>query len=273
MPVTVFPENELGFVACLARWISPPAKAAKAESADGEKAEPVVPSAFEAECVKMDESGKVEELSAKLRKELLAKVAGGSASDVQNAYAILFELLVTWQLLLKQAESLADELSGSSPGQLPEAEQQLRSSLLLSLYVLVQQHGALEQRFALLLRMISFCQATGALGPVLGPVDARVERVERWVSEWELSEAQQKELWGVVFDAHAADSRVSHECAQKYFALHEAKDLATQPALHKRIVQGLLITIRSPELVRAGCPRVASAARSVRFPARAAAPN
>ena len=108
----------------------------------------------------------------------------------------------------------------------------------------------MDLRFALLLRLIQFCEATDALSQVLGPVEERVERVERWVGEWELSEAQQKDLWGLVFDAHAADSRVSYECALKYFALHEAKDVSSQPALHKRVVQGLLITIRSPELFR-----------------------
>lgn len=230
--LTVFSESQSGFVACLAKWLSEDA-------------------AFEAECTKMDEEGKVTDLAAVLRAKLLERVvAGAAAADVQNAYAILFELLVTWQLFLGQAEALATELAGSSPAGQADEERQLRCALLLSLYGLVQQHGVLELRFALLLRLIQFCQAAGTLSQVLGAVEGRVERVERWVSEWELSAAQQKELWGLVFDAHAADSSVSYECALKYFALHEAQELATQPALHKRIVQGLLITIRSPELFR-----------------------
>lgn len=232
--LTVFPESEAGFVACLAKWLAP-------DAAD-----------FEAKCIKMDENGDVKELSSLLRTKLIERVAAGSsaAADVQNAYAVLFELLVTWQLFVSQAEALADELAGSSPAKQSDAERQLRCALLLSLYGLVQQHGALDLRFALLLRLIQFCEATDALSQVLGPVEERVERVERWVGEWELSEAQQKDLWGLVFDAHAADSRVSYECALKYFALHEAKDVSSQPALHKRVVQGLLITIRSPELFR-----------------------
>ena len=83
---------------------------------------------------------------------------------MQNAYTILFELLVQWQLLASEAESLAAELAGNTE-ELPE----LRCALLLSLYSLAQQYGAvLELRFALLLRLISFCTATGALGKVLG---------------------------------------------------------------------------------------------------------
>ena len=233
MSQTVFAESELGFVGCLAKWLTPN--------------EPT----FQAECVKMDEAGKVQDLSKKLCTKLAERLASGAdAAEMLNAYAILFELLVTWQLFLAQAESLADELAGSKPESMPEAEQQLRCSLLLSLYGLVQQHGALDLRFGLLLRLIRFCHATAALGKVLGAVEGRVERAERWVSDWELSDAQQKQLWGAVFDAHATDSRVSYECALKYFALHEAKDLAALPELHDRIVRGLLITIRSPELFR-----------------------
>jgi len=204
------------------------------------------PSAFETECVALEGKKDFKQLSAKLREGIKGRFGKAADADVQNAYTIFFELLVQWQLLASEAESLAAELSGNTE-ELPE----LRCALLLSLYSLAQQYGALlELRFALLLRLISFCTATGALGKVLGAVEGRVERVERWVRDWSLSDAQQKEIWGLVFDAHADDSRVMYDCALKYFSLHEAKDLAALPALRERIVKGLLITIRSPELFR-----------------------
>jgi hypothetical protein len=243
----VFRDAELGFVASLARWIEPPAPAAKDAQGD---AEAVTPSAFEADCVALEGKGDLKGLSEKLRAALLGRVAGGAPGDIQSAYAILFELLAQWKLLSIQAEALAGEIAGSSPAQQPEDEQRLRCALMLSLYGLVHQHGDLALHFCLLLRLIHFCHSIGELSKVLGAPEERVDRVDRWVSEWDLSETQQKNIWGAVFDAHAADSRVSYDCALKYFSLHRADDLASQPELHKRIVQGLLITIRSPELVR-----------------------
>lgn len=254
MGVVTFP-HEGSFTAGLARWISPPQAvaappaAAEPAGADAEQSDPVTAtaaSAFETECVALEAKKDFKLLASRLREGIKGRFAVASASDVQNAYAIFFELLVQWQLLTTEAESLADELAEST-NELPD----LRCTLLLSLYSLAKQYGAvLELRFALLRRLISFCTATGALGKVLGAVEGRVERVERWVREWDLSDAQQKEIWGLVFDAHADDSRVMYDCALKYFSLHDAKDLSSMPALRERIVKGLLITIRSPELFR-----------------------
>ena len=250
----VFAESELGLVASLARWISPPAAAAAgakpAAADDDAAAAPVTPSAFEAECTQLEAKGDFKGLSAKLRPALKERLAGSAATDVQNAYAILFDLLLKWKLMLGGAAELAEELAGSSPKEQAASEQELRSALLLSLYGVVQQHGDLPLRFSLLLRLIKFCAEVGALGKVLGEVDERIERVERWVAEWKLTEEQQKELWGVIFDAHAADSRTSFECALKYFSLHKAADLSSQASLKERLVQGLLITVRSPDLFR-----------------------
>ena len=242
MSFVVFPETETSFTIGLARWIAPPTPAA----ATGGAAEPT-PSAFEAECAKLEGASDFKALSAKLRTGLKGKFTEGSTSDAVNAYAIFFELLTQWQLLNETAPSLADELA-SAPAELPER----RTAVLLALYSLAQQEGApSELRFTLLLRLVAFCTKTGDLGKVLGPVEHRVERVERWVRGWKLTDAEQKELWGLVFDAHAdASARVMYDCALKYFTLHEGAELSTLPALRERIVQGVLLTLRSPELFR-----------------------
>lgn len=245
--MTIIPvESAPSFVTALARWLAPPSK--------GETAATLTPSTFEAECLKLEVNGDLAGLSGKLRAALAARVATGTPSDLRTAYTILFELLVQWQLLAAEAEAVADELCGAAAAAavaaLPPAEQQLRCVLLLALYGAVQQHGILELRFKLLLRLIGFSAATRDLHKVLGEVEERVPRVERWVAEWELTHAQQKQIWGLVFDAHAADSRLSYECALKYFSLHETDDLASLPQLKERIVQGLLTTIGSPDLFR-----------------------
>jgi len=245
MSFIVFPETETSFALGLARWIEPPADESAAAAADGADAPPPTPSAFEAECEKLETASDFKALSAKLRAGLKGKFADAVSSDVQNAYAIFFELLSQWQLLAGEAEGLADELA-SAPKDLPER----RTAVLLALYSLARQDGAPpELRFALLLRLVTFCTKTAELGKVLGPVEQRVERVERWVREWELTDGQQKELWGLVFDAHAAsDGRVMYDCALKYLALHEGAALAGP--LRERLVQALLLTIRSPDLFR-----------------------
>ncbi len=251
MSFVVFPETETSFALGLARWIAPPtpAAASAADGADGEAAEPPAPtpSAFEAECASLEGTSDFKTLSAKLRAGLKGKFAEGSTSDAVNAYAIFFELLMQWQLLAEEAPSLADELAGA-PAELPER----RTAVLLALYSLAQQDGAPpELRFTLLLRLVAFCIKTGELAKVLGPIEQRVERVERWVREWKLTDAEQKELWGLVFDAHAAASgRVMYDCALKYFSLHEGAVLSGLPELRERIVQGVLLTIGSPELFR-----------------------
>jgi len=241
MPI-VFAESD-NFAAGLARWIAPPPKAAA--PADGADAAPPAPTALEKECQALEEKGDVKALASKLREGVAKRLADAPAAEVQNAYAVLFELLVHWQLLAPEAEGLADELAAR-----PSEQSELRCTLLLALYAKVQQHGALELRFVLLLGLIKFCTAAGQLGKILGAMDERVERVERWVGEWELSDAQQKELWGLVFDAHADDSRILYECALKYLALHDKGDLQAHAPLRERIMKGVLTTLRSPDLFR-----------------------
>jgi len=160
---------------------------------------------------------------------------------------------VQWQQLAACAEPLAKQLAAQ-----PEELAELKCSLLLALYAAVQQHGELELRFSLLLTLVRFCAASNSLSKVLGPLDGRVERVERWVGEWELSGAQQKQLWAHVLDAHPDDDRVLHECALKYFALHEAADYKASAELRARIVKAVLTTIRSPSLFR--CDELSQAA-------------
>ena len=240
--VVVFPESD-SFVVALARWLSPPTPPASKEA----DAPPPAPSAFETECASMEQGGKVEPLATKLKASLLERLLKQTTkeSDARNAFGIFLELLVQWQLLAAQAESLAADLSAS-----PEAQPELKGTLLLALYSAVQQHGTLELRFALLLALIGFCAKTDSLTKVLGAVDARVARVERWVSEWELTSSQQKSLWALVFDAHVGHDLILYECALKYFTLHAPADVASSKELKARVVQALLITIKSPSLFR-----------------------
>ena len=230
---------------CLARWLSTPTTASKQEpaAASGEVVDK--PSAFEAECIKLSEGGEVKPLASKLRVALLERLASAKEPDVRNAFAVYLELLTQWQLFAEQAEGLASELESS------QMRPEVACALLHSLYSLAQQHGTFQLRFSLLLSLIKFCAKSDNLSKVLGPIDARVERVERWVSEWDLTESQQKQLWALVFDTHADDGRILYESSLKYFALHEEADLKASPELRERIVKALLITIRSPDLVRA----------------------
>lgn len=220
------------FVPRLSRFIAP------------SDAEAGTPSAFELECKELEGACEFKSLSAKLREALKHRFSSSPVSDLQSAYAVLFELLTQWRLLASEAEGLADELTSSV-----KEEPALRCTLLLLLYSLVQQSGVDELRFSLLLRLVNYCAAIGELGKIFGPAEQRVQRVERWVRDWELPDAQQKELWGLVFDIHTDDARVMYACALKYFFLHESADLAALPALRDRIVKAVLITIRSPELV------------------------
>lgn len=183
-------------------------------------------------------------LASKLRVALLEQLASAKEPDVRNAFAVYLELLMQWQLFAEQAEGLASELESS------KMRPEVACALLHSLYSQAQQHGTLKLRFSLLLSLIKFCAKSDNLSKVLGPIDARVGRVERWVSEWELTESQQKQLWALVFDTHAEDGRILYESSLKYFALHEDADLKASPELRERIVKALLITIRSPDLFR-----------------------
>ena len=254
----VFPESETSLAVGLARWIEPQnpeagsavGSAAASENAASAVPEPEggVPSAFETECIKLEAAKDFKTLSGKLREGLKRKFANANAADVQNAYAVLLELLVQWQLLASEAQGLADELAANTE-ELPER----RIAVLLSLYALAQQDGAPpELRFTMLLRLITFCTKTSQLSKVLGNEADRVERVDRWVQDWQLTVSQQKELWGVVFDAHSANSHVMYDCALKYFALHDGVDLKAETVLRERLIQGVLLTIRSPDLFRCG---------------------
>ena len=232
-------------VVCLARWLSTPTTTSKQEPAAASGEVVHKPSAFEAECIKLSEGGDMKPLASKLRVALLEQLASAKEPDVRNAFAVYLELLMQWQLFAEQAEGLASELESS------KMRPEVACALLHSLYSQAQQHGTLKLRFSLLLSLIKFCAKSDNLSKVLGPIDARVGRVERWVSEWELTESQQKQLWALVFDTHAEDGRILYESSLKYFALHEDADLKASPELRERIVKALLITIRSPDLVRA----------------------
>jgi translation initiation factor 3 subunit M len=246
----VFPQSQevAWLVSSLSRWLSPPEPAERAAETEED-----APSAFESDCVRLDREGKTKFLAAKLRSALLARLVQCKEADARNAFGILLELLLQWQLLAAEAESLASELAA-----LPQQQPELKCMLLLALFSVVQHHGVLEQRFTLLLTLIRFCAACDQLVKVLGPVEKRISCVERWVCEWELGRAEQKQLWAIVFDAHSDDDRVLYECALKYFALHDAADFASLEELRGRIVKALLVAVRSPNLFR--CDELAQSA-------------
>ena len=222
-----------GLVASLARWSCVPG------GAD--------PAAFEAECVKLQEGGKMPDLNTKLRGALLARLASAKEADARNAFAVFLELMLQWKLLASQAEALAKELVAfGKTNKLPE----LTCALLLSLYSVAQEHATPTVRFSLLQTLVVFCAEMGNVATVLGPVDGRIERVQRWVDEWEMTTVQQQELWALVFDTHAEDAGVLYEAAIKCFTLHAGADLAKSPELRARIVKALVTTIRSPDLLR-----------------------
>merc|ERR1712196_394730 len=95
------------------------------------------------------------------------------------------------------------------------------------------------------------------LGKVLGPTEGRIERVARWIREWDLSTSQQKALWQLMLDHHSGDGHILYESALRYFALHGAADLKGTPALRDRIVTAIVTTLSSPELFR--CDELAQA--------------
>lgn len=220
----VFATNtELPFVAGLARWISPPAEPAPAaavpESGAGDAgaapaaAPAVVQSAYELECVAMEGKGEYAQLAARLRDALKGRFASAPEVEVEVAYTVLLQLLLKWELLDGSLLELADELASS------REEARLRRTLLLSLYGVVNQHGLVQLRFPLLTKLLSYCAAVGALDQLLGGAAKRVVTVERWMESWELSDAQKKELWGLIFDAYADDADATYENAMKCAAL------------------------------------------------------
>lgn len=90
---------------------------------------------------------------------------------------------------------------------------------------------------------------------MLGGAAKRTSAVEKWVRELDLSAAQKKELWGLVFDAFVEDSAATHVLALKYLPLHSADELAADAKLRDRLVKGLLVTLRSRELLN--CDKLA----------------
>ena len=256
--ITFQTDPDVTFVAGLARWIDPPpAPAAPAE--EGAEAPAPAPTAFEKECVALEEGLEFQKLYATLRAALAKRLASADAEDaeLESAYAIFVQLMAQWEVVGEKVEELADELADP----LREGRPELRRSLLLSLYALVQQHGLKELRFPMLLRLIKLCTRTKLLGSLFGGGDALNASVERWAREWELNDEQRKQLWGLILDAGADDARATYECALKYAALHEGSELKAAPEVRGRLVQALLVTIRSAELVRPAPPRPVSRPR------------
>merc|ERR1712070_92700 len=75
------------------------------------------------------------------------------------------------------------------------------------------------------------------------------------IRDWELTEPQKRELWGLVLDAHAEESTTVYENALKYLSLHEGCDLKAEPEVRARLVQSVLATLRSSDLLN--CDKLA----------------
>lgn len=242
-------DPDLSFTAGLARWLDKPNEPlvkAPEEGAEESAEEPPVPapcSAFESECVALEGKGELEKLSAALRAKLTALFAETDEAALKSAYAIYFQLLVQWELLAANVEGLADELSSS-----PDERPALRRVLLVSLYALVQQFGLTELRFVVLVRLIKFASASHQMDEVFGKKEGRVAAMERWTREWELGDEQKKELWGNFFDAHADDAHSVYSYALKYLSLFDGPELKHNAFLRKRLVDSVLLTLRSPSL-------------------------
>ena len=260
----VFPTNpDVSFVQGLARWISPapqsesaPAAEAPAADAEGEGAAAEVeqpafePSAFENECIALESSGDFKQLSAKLGTALRERFATEPEQEVESAYTVLLQLLINWELLPQKVVELADELGGSV-----DERPLLRRTLLLSLYSIVQQYSLVDLRYPMLLKLIKYCNATNQLNALLGSPEEQNKRVEQWIRDWELTEPQKRELWGLVLDAHAEESTTVYENALKYLSLHEGCDLKAEPEVRARLVQSVLATLRSSDLLN--CDKLA----------------
>lgn len=247
--------DELDFVGELAGWISPPAPvepapAEDATAAEGEQPQAVQPSAFQQECLAQEAAGEFEPLYAKLAAALAERFGTEPETDVECVYTLLVQLLLKWELLPTKLLPLADELCGST-----EVRPLLRRNLLLSLHSLVQQCGLVELRFAMLMKLLRFCSKTQTLDPLLGGAPKRIATVEKWVREWELSTEQKRDIWGVVFDTYVHDSAATYENALKYLPLHDESALQSDPQLRQRLVQAMLVTIRSSELLN--CDKLA----------------
>ena len=124
----------------------------------------------------------------------------------------------------------------------------LRRVLLVSLYALVEQSELADLRFVVLVRLIKFASSAGQLEEVFGKKEGRVASMDRWTHEWELSDEQKKELWGLFFDAHEDDSTIVYGYALKYLSLFSGAELLGNSSLQKRLLASVLLTIRSPGL-------------------------
>jgi len=265
MSSIVFATNaSLSFVEGLARWISPPpaaeaAPAAEATpSAEGDAegeaeaaAEAVQPSEFEVECVALEEKGEFKALGERLLAAIRERFGSADEGEVEVAYTLLLQLLLKWGLIEGMIEALADELASST-----DERPALRRTLLLSLYGLVSGHGLEQLHFAMLSKLLLFCARCGggSLDLLLGGAERRVATVEDWVGARQLSEAQKRELWGLILDASldadaGSDELRTYESGVKYLSLHSAEDVAADAKLRSRLVKCVLLTMRSPALL------------------------
>jgi len=247
------------FVAELARWISPPTELsseAPTPEVEGEEPPPPTPeepSAFQQECAALEAQQDFQQLSSKLATALKERLGSEPEDDVECAYTVLLQLLMRWEMLPDKVLDLADEI-----GDAPEERPLLRRTLLLSLFSLVQQWSLTELRFPMLLKLIKFGTKAKLLETILGDSSKRVATVEHWIKEWQLSDEQKKQLWGLIFDAFIDDSTATYNNALKYLTLHEASSLQTQPELRRRLVESVLVTLRSSEMLN--CDKLAQLA-------------
>eukprot|EP00316_Scyphosphaera_apsteinii_P011949 CAMPEP_0119326336 /NCGR_PEP_ID=MMETSP1333-20130426/68126_1 /TAXON_ID=418940 /ORGANISM="Scyphosphaera apsteinii, Strain RCC1455" /LENGTH=416 /DNA_ID=CAMNT_0007334621 /DNA_START=68 /DNA_END=1318 /DNA_ORIENTATION=+ len=256
----IFKTSEaVDFVAELALWISPPtelpseAPAAESEGEEPPPPPPVEPSVFQQECTALEAQQDFQQLGAKLSAALKERIGTEPVQDVECAYTLLLQLLMKWEMLPDKVLGLADEI-----GSCPEERPLLRRTLLLSLFSLVQQWSLTELRFPVLLKLIIFGTKAKLLDSILGDASKRVATVEYWIKEWQLSEEQKKQLWGLIFDAFIDDSSATYDNALKYLTLHEASSLQAQPDLRKRLVESVIVTLRSPEMLN--CDKLAQLA-------------
>ena len=154
----------------------------------------------------MEGNGDFKELRERLVKALQERFGSASEGEVEVAYTVLLQLLLKWELLDDSLLQLADELASST-----SERPLLRRKLLLSLYGVVNQEGLTKLRFPLLTALLSYCARANCLDTLLGGADKRVATVEGWIVSWELADAHKKELWGLVFDAHADDAAATYQ--------------------------------------------------------------
>ena len=176
MGVVVFhTDPELTFAVGLARWFSGQLDtvAEPATAAAGEEPAAEVVSELEKECKALEAAGSFAKLSEKLSAGIKARFGTASDAEVESSYAIYLQLLVKWELLASNIEALADEVVSS------EERPQLRRSLLVSMYSLVQQFGLEKLRFSVLLRLIRYASATQQLDSVFGKPAGAVRTASR----------------------------------------------------------------------------------------------